>query len=150
VAASLFGLWSGGTFATVHTNQLVIAATTATRSSLRRRITSGARPGRTSTKADPAAKTALTRSPTGAESKRQGAEQPEDDEVRPVVLEVRVELFAKQQRCEADERQGGGGDARCHQDGRTHPSPVRPQRRTGRVALFVPLLIRVCWVDNIV
>jgi hypothetical protein len=60
VAASLFGLWSGGTFASVHTNQLAIAATTATRSSLRRRITSGARPGRTSTKADPATKTALT------------------------------------------------------------------------------------------
>jgi hypothetical protein len=56
---------SGGSLATVHTNQAAMAITTAIRGSFRWRITSGAISGRTSTNADPAAKTALTSNPTG-------------------------------------------------------------------------------------
>ena len=40
-----------------------------------------------------------------AEDERDRADDPEDDEVRAVVLEVRVELRAQQQRDEPDERQ---------------------------------------------
>ena len=43
-----------------------------------------------------------------AEHERDAADDPEDDEVRAVVLEVRVELRPEQQRDEADQRQRGG------------------------------------------
>jgi hypothetical protein len=42
-----------------------------------------------------------------AERERQPADDPEDDEVRAVILEMGVELRPKQQRHQADERQRG-------------------------------------------
>jgi hypothetical protein len=65
VAASVSGPSSGGRFSTVQTNQTTIAASTEVRKSVRRRISAAPSPGRTSTKADAAAKIALTSKPTG-------------------------------------------------------------------------------------
>ena len=54
-----------------------------------------------------------------AEHERDAADDPEDDEVRPIVLEVRVELRPEQQRDEPDERERG--DQECGGDARNQP-----------------------------
>ena len=65
VAASLFGPLSGGRFASVQRNHVAMTINTAPRSFPRWRINRGPRSGRASTNAEPAAKNALTSSPTG-------------------------------------------------------------------------------------
>jgi len=57
-----------------------------------------------------------------AEDERHGAGDAEDDEVQPVVLDVRVELGAEQQRDEPDEGQRDGRDS--HREDRTAPRPA--------------------------
>jgi hypothetical protein len=76
-----------------------------------------------------------------AEDERDGADDAEDHEVRAVVLEMRIELSAKQERGEADQRQRGGdhdGDAESR---RACTLSVRA-RTADCAALFVPLLLR--------
>ena len=65
MAPSLVGRFSGGTLATVHTNHSTIAPTTARLSSDRLRMTTAAKLGVQSTKADPNPNTAAISSPTG-------------------------------------------------------------------------------------
>jgi hypothetical protein len=53
-----------------------------------------------------------------ADNEGHGARDPEDDKVKPVVLDVRIELRAEQQRDKPDQRQrsgedSGGDDDRC-------------------------------------
>ena len=65
VAASLSGPRSGGRSASVQSNHVAIEINTAPRSFRRWRINRGPSSGRASTKAEPAAKNALTSRPTG-------------------------------------------------------------------------------------
>jgi hypothetical protein len=68
VAASLSGPPSGGRSATVHANQKPMATTIARRRSARRRMSASPSSGRRSTNAEPTAKKALTRRPTGIDT----------------------------------------------------------------------------------
>ena len=72
-----------------------------------------------STRASPAPIGGLAR--RVAEDERERAREPEDDEVEPVVLEVRVELRPEEQRDETDERQRRDDGARQHR--RAEPPP---------------------------
>jgi hypothetical protein len=76
-----------------------------------------------------------------AEDERDRAYDAEDHEVRAVVLEMRIELSAKQERDEADQRQRGGDNDGDAESRRARTLSVR-DRTADCAALFVPLLLR--------
>jgi hypothetical protein len=63
------------------------------------------------------------------EDERDGADKPEDDEVRPLVLEVRVELPTQEQRNETDEREDRGQHGREDSRERLGLDPLPDARR---------------------
>jgi hypothetical protein len=83
-----------------------------------------------------------------AQRKRQGADEPEDDEVSPVVLEVRVELFANAGATQGRRAAGWPRPRSGDESGRTHSPLVRAWRPARGVVFFVNLPIRVCCVDD--
>jgi hypothetical protein len=65
------------------------------------------------------------------EAERHRPDEAEEDEMEPVVLQVRVELPAEQERNQPDQRQGGSDKA--HGESRMHASlrPLRPDTLHG-------------------